>query len=127
MAPPRLYRLPNEQLADLLYEGRALGLSFEDAWSRAVRPGKSVVMSTTQNAPVDAVRWPTDRSDRLAWQAAINASKEGFRRAFERRPMTAPERAVALLADGFRALDRTAVGLAAQEGIGQGARVASAV
>lgn len=99
MAPRRLYRLPNEQLVDLLREAREEGLSFQVAWLRAVRPGKPVVMTNTQDPPAGAVRWPTDSSDRIAWQAAIAGAKDGFRRAYECRPTTRRERAVSELVD----------------------------
>jgi hypothetical protein len=79
-------------------EARAEGLSFEEAWDRAIRPGKPLVMVTAKNPPVGAVRWPTDRDDRVAWQRATNEAREGWRRAYEQAEPSRPERAITLLA-----------------------------
>lgn len=97
MAPPRLHRLPNEQLVDLLLEARVEGLRFEDAWERAIRPGRRLVLTSTDAPPAGALRWPTDSSDRLAWRAAIFAIKDQYRRAYELRPATRRERSVTVL------------------------------
>lgn len=70
------------------------GLTFEEAWTRAVCPGRRTVLANTENAPATAVRWPTDSSDRASWQAAIEDVKDGFRRAYQGRPATRRERAV---------------------------------
>lgn len=101
MAPPRLYQLPNEQLVELLRGSRDAGLSFEQAWQRAVRPGRPVVMTNTKDAPAGAVRWPTDSSDRIAWQEAISGAKDAFRRAYQQRPATRREEAVSVLVDAL--------------------------
>lgn len=104
MAPPRLYAPPNEQLVGLLLEARAGGLSFDEAWQRAVRPGRRTVMTNAADPPAGAVLWPTDSRDREAWRRAIVEMKDGFRRAYERRPATQREVAagalMALLSDG---------------------------
>lgn len=105
MAPPKLYHDPHEQLVELLRVARAAGVSFDVAWSAAVRPGKPVVMTTAKDAPVDAIRWPTDSTERIGWQAALLACRDDYRRAFERRPATSRERAVVSLmgvVDGAR-------------------------
>lgn len=117
MAPPRLYELPNEQLVRLLREARGRALSFDEAWEEAMRPDKSIVMSTSRGAPAGAVRWPTDRSDREAWRWALVSSKEGWRRAYEMQPMTPQERAISELAGALQALDDTAGVMARSEGI----------
>lgn len=106
MAPTRRYELPNEQLTRLLAEGRAMGVSFEVAWTAAVRPGMSLCLTNHADPPSDAIRWPTDTTDRHAWQEAIMESKDGYRRAFERRPSTRREAALEklqpLLASGIQ-------------------------
>lgn len=126
MAPPRLYSPPHLQLAELLAAARARGLSFVEAWDEAFRPGKAVVMSNMATAPVGALRWPSDRSDRLAWQAALLESRDGWRRAYEREEPTRPERAVTNLADSIGALDQVAALRARDEGIARVPAVASA-
>lgn len=98
MAPPKLYKDPHEQLVELLRECREAGLRFEDAWQQVVRPGRPLVMSTSQNAPANVVLWPTDTRERLAWRTALFAAKDTYRRAYERRPVTHRENAVVLLA-----------------------------
>lgn len=94
---------------------RRRGLTFEEFWEEAVRPQRSLVMVTTPNPPRGAVRWPTDRNDRLGWQDAIRASKAGWHRAFERAAPTQPEAALALLAPALEALDKVAESRAAAE------------
>lgn len=84
---------------------RRRGLSFEAFWEEAVRPGLPLVMVTHPDPPAGAVQWPTDRNDRVTWQAAINGSKAGWQRSFERRPPTPQEAALLLLAPALGALD----------------------
>lgn len=98
MAPPRLYRQPYEQLIESLAESRRMGLRFEEAWACAIRPGKPLILANAPNPPNGAVRWPTDSSDRIAWQEAFKGIKDDLRRAYDRRPSTARERAVVHLA-----------------------------
>lgn len=97
MAPPKLYSDPHEQLVELLRVARDAGVVFDVAWEAAIRPGKAVVMTTTKNAPADAIRWPTDSTERIGWQQALVACRDHYRRAFERRPATRRERAVVVL------------------------------
>jgi hypothetical protein len=77
-----------------LTEAKLDGLKFEQAWTRAIRPGRRTILANTKDAPEGAVRWPTDSSDRAGWQAAILAVKDGFRRAYQDRPATRREQAV---------------------------------
>lgn len=116
MAPPRLYKPPHEQLYELLVEARVEGLSFEDAWVRAMRPGKPIIMVTAEDPPHGAIRWPTDSKERIAWQGALRSVKDSWRRTYQGRPATSRERAAVVLAehlrpDGIR--DRRAVASAA--------------
>lgn len=126
MAAKRLYDPPNVQLVELLREARSQGLDFTTAWLLAVRPGKSIVMSNSKNPPAGAIRWPTDRSDREAWRGAILSSAEGWRRAYDREPPAARERALGVLADAIGALEVIARERAVAEGIGGAAALASA-
>lgn len=124
MAPPTTYEKPQVQLGRLMVAARRRGLSFEAWWEEAIRPGQSVVMTNTPNPPAHAVRWPSDRNDRLEWMAAIvggmvevgkgpagesirewyDGSKEGWRRAYEQVAPTRAEEALAFLADAIGAL-----------------------
>lgn len=72
-------------------------MSFEQAWTMAVRPGRAVVMTTNTDPPAGGVLWPTDSRDRVQWRAEIGELKDDYRRAYEQRPATARERAVAAL------------------------------
>jgi hypothetical protein len=63
-------------------------------------------MVTTPDPPPGAVRWPTDRNDRVSWQAALSSAKEGWRRAYERDEPTAGDAALVLLADAIGAAQR---------------------
>lgn len=87
---------------------RRRGLTFDEFWQEAVRPQCSIVMVTTPDPPRGAVRWPTDRTDRLNWQAAINSSKAGWHRAYERRRPSEPEAALDILRPGLAALEEVA-------------------
>lgn len=127
MAARRLYDTPNVQLVRLLAEARDEGLTFDDAWARAIRPGCSLVMSNVaeDKAPYGALKWPTDRTDRDAWRAAIIDAEEGWRRAYDREPPCAAELALGVLADSIGILERLAAQAAAAEGIGHRSRVLS--
>lgn len=98
MAPARRYAPPIQQLVGLLADSRRRGLPFTAAWDEALRPDKSIVMSTTLNAPETALRWPTDKTEREAWRVALRASREMWRRSYEGEPVTRQERALVALA-----------------------------
>lgn len=83
---------------------RRRGLSFTEFWREAVRPGMPLVLTTTENPPAGAVRWPSDRNDRLSWQRSIESTREGWKRAFERVEQSRGERAIAFLADAIGAV-----------------------
>lgn len=93
-----------------------MGLAFDEAWVRAVRPQKAVVMTTMKDAPAGAVRWPTDRNDRVAWQSAIHQTREVWRIEYEGLPRPARVEAVTVLLDI----------LCGDEGIRRGTAVRSA-
>lgn len=103
MAPRATYLPPHKQLAVLMIEARREGLSFEVFWSRALRPELPIVMVTHPDPPHGAIRWPTDRDDRKGWQDALEDTRGGWRRAYERAPATAPEVAVLVIADAIDA------------------------
>lgn len=115
MAPQPTYESPLAQLSRLMLWGRRAGLSFEECWERAVRPGQTIVMVTHPNPPVGAVKWPTDRNDRVGWQVGIVGSKEGWRRAYEHEQAPSAEAALRLLAPVLGKLDELAIRRAAVE------------
>lgn len=108
MAPRPIHDAPHVQLRRLGVVARARGLSFEEFWAQAVREHASLVMTNHPAPPVGAVRWPTDRNDRKAWQGAIYSAREGWMRAYEGLPALPEEGALGLLADGFAAMDEVA-------------------
>lgn len=83
-----------------------MGLSFEEAWLLAVRPGKRMVLSNTRDAPPGCVRWPTDSGERVAWRNALIELRDVFRRAYQGRPMTVREESAVKLALVLDAGDR---------------------
>lgn len=101
MAPAAIHPAPHTQMGRLMVEARRRGLSFEAWWKEAVRPGATLVMVNHVDPPVGAVRWPTDRPDREAWQRATMDAKEGWRRAYEREAPGRAEAALAFLADAI--------------------------
>lgn len=106
MAPVATYDPPHVQLGRLFVAARRRGDSFEAFWSEAVRPGRTLVMTTHPCPPPGAVLWPTDRNDRQAWQSAIVGARETWRRAYEREEPTRGERALAVLGDAIGAAER---------------------
>lgn len=86
-----------------MVEARRRGLTFEVWWDEAMASGQPDVLARDPEAPDGAVRWPTDRSDRTSWRAAIGETKDSWRRAFEREEPTPSEQAVAVLADAIGA------------------------
>lgn len=104
MAPVSRYESPLAQLARLLVEAREEGLCFAAAWARAVRPDRPVIMVTHPDPPAGAVRWPTDRADRQTWRAAIEGTRDGWRRAYDLIDPTPQERALTLLAPALGAM-----------------------
>lgn len=99
MAPPQRYLSPAKQLLALGKRAKAEGLSFEEWWERAVRPGQPPVTTRklAEGVPVTAVVWPSDTADRATEQAATEAMREGWRRAYEHLPPTVGERAMLAL------------------------------
>lgn len=89
----------HEQIRDLAIEARRDGVSFDEFWLRAVRPGLSPRVNVeTRNPPPTAVVWPRDSYECANALAAAAASKDTWRRAYERQPPTPGDRALAILA-----------------------------
>lgn len=101
MAPAPTYDPPHQQLGRLMVVARRRGLSFDDFWREAMAPAGATVMVTTERPPVGAVLWPTDRADRVNWQAALAGAKDGWRRAYERLEPTPEERALTVLGEAM--------------------------
>jgi hypothetical protein len=125
MAPRPTYTKPHKQLLRLMAQARRRGLSFEEAWEEAMRPGRGVVMTNTPNPPAGAVRWPTDWNDRSEWMAALlgteepdeNGVREAWERAYKREAPARGENALAFLADALDAWRDLADELADIEGV----------
>jgi hypothetical protein len=94
-----------------MVEGRRRGLSFEEWWLEAVCPPGRLVLTTSEEPPATAVRWPSDGNDRVAWRAAIMETREGWRRAFEREARTPGDLALLFLMDAIDSARRVGVGL----------------
>lgn len=115
MAPRPTYDPPHVQLGELMVIARRRGLSFEQWWEEAVRPHKPLIMVTHPSPPPGAVRWPTDRNDRVTWQAAIRSAKAGWRRVYERKQPTRQEEALRYLGEDLGVLEEVADERAAVE------------
>lgn len=118
MAAPRKYANPIEQLRELLHESREAGLDFDAAWRRARRPGCKPVMVTDPDPPDGAVRWPSDRADRVGWLAAVDECEEAWRSAYDRMPQQSRERAVGIIGDSLRAPDDGSDDLGSEAAVG---------
>lgn len=101
MAPPTTYRLPHEQLGELMLPARRAGRAFEEWWDEAMQTGEAIVMVTDADPPAGAVRWPTDPRERKAWQLAIAETREAWRRSFERARPTSGDVAFVFLMDAI--------------------------
>lgn len=99
-----------------MVSARRRGLTFEEWWEEAVRPGRTPVMTNTPSPPPFAVRWPSDRNDRIEWLNATvgdpeardvrerEGAKEGWRRAYEQQVPSRAEEALAFVADSLGVL-----------------------
>lgn len=98
MAAPSKYLPAHEQMLELAIDARHRGLSFMEFWHEAVRPGvQPIVMTTTEDPPPGAIRWPTDRNDRVNSLYAIEETIEGWSLAYDRLPPTRSQAALKLL------------------------------
>lgn len=110
MAARMKYAPAHSQMLDLAVVARREGLSFDEFWVRAVRPGRSPVTVGTEDPPRGAIRWPRDSGDRAVAITATNAARDGWRRAYEGLEPSGPERALALLSPWIDRLAETAGG-----------------
>jgi hypothetical protein len=99
VAPPRRHAAPEETIVGLLAAARREGRSFDDAWYRTVEGNGKLVMTNDPRPPTGCILWSTDRDARNESVAAIQGSREFYRRAYDREPPTAADRAVTALAD----------------------------
>jgi hypothetical protein len=96
------YPTPHAQLGELMVEARREGLTFDEFWDRAVRPGRSPVVfrSAEEGRPAGCVVWPNDTADRRDALEVIRDPlvKDGWRRAYERQPERRQDRGLSALA-----------------------------
>lgn len=106
MAARAKYPAPHEQLSALAREARLAGISFDEFWEEAIRPGQSPVTWQTPEdlRPYGAVIWPRDTTDRNISIAATLGAREGWKRAYDRLPPHKGEKALARLRPGLEAL-----------------------
>lgn len=81
----------------LLAEARRRGMNFEAAWDEVVRPRGRTFFTTSSDVPELALRWSTDQQTRKADRDAILATKEGWRRCYDREPPTRADVALTVL------------------------------
>jgi hypothetical protein len=84
-APAKYPYIP-DQLRESAVKAKALGLSFEEWWELARRPGKKPLTVQHGGDPGLAVLWPTDTVDRRLWLGAVDGSKDGWQAAYEGSP-----------------------------------------
>jgi len=101
VAPPRRHPELLAQLGQLAANARREGVEFGEFWPRAVlrRP---YVLASDPDPPERCLRWPSDGRERLAWEAALAETVEGWRRAYEGEAATRGELAVSALAAVLR-------------------------
>lgn len=99
MAPPPKYATPAAQLRSLALDARHEGLTFDEFWDLAFPPDRGWILTTTPRAkrPARCVVFPSDSPEAQAWREAIFASRDGWRRAYDRMEPTPEERALRIL------------------------------
>ena len=107
MGRPEKYEPAFKQLRDLLAESRREGLSFDEAWERAIVPGAKLTTTNTphEERPDGAVVWPADTRDRQLIRGAVLEGREAWRRGYDRAPETPAERALCILFSELRLED----------------------
>lgn len=90
-------------------------VAFADFWEAAMRPGRPPITWRVPESkrPADAIVWPNDTQTRKDDQAAMNATREGWERAYLGRPQLRREAALPRL---LSLMDRHP----AEEGEGEG-------
>lgn len=72
------------QMHDLAAAAREAAVPFADFWEAAMRPGRPPITWRVpeEKRPADAVVWPNDTQTRKDDQAAMNATRAGWARAY---------------------------------------------
>jgi hypothetical protein len=101
MAPAPTYLTPARQMVELAHAARARGLSFDEWWAEAVRPGRALMLTTSpvEKRPVGCVLWPSDSYEARIWREATHSAKAGW----QLEP-SASERALIVLGPALMAL-----------------------
>lgn len=101
------------QMSDLAAAAKRRGLSFEEFWAGAVRPGRPPITWRVPEGkrPDGAVVWANDTQTRKDDQAAVNQTRDGWERAYLRAPQLKREEALPRLLSLF---DRAATLRAAE-------------
>ena len=91
-------------MLELGRQAREEGLTFEEFWERAVRPGKpALTPRRLGKGPyanlIGAVIWPSDTAERAELQESTARCRETWCRAYNRETPTAGDEAVARLYD----------------------------
>lgn len=108
MSPPRRFPTSIEQLFVLLAASRRSNEPFKDAWERVVKPDGPLVLTSTRHAPAGVLLWPSDYPTRSIDREAILATRDTWRRAYDRIEPTTQERALVAL---LPALDGVVAGI----------------
>lgn len=144
-APPK-YLSAHAQLYTLAVDARREGLTFDAFWTRALRPrrcGHCLIdtlladcpscgrrsrgpapATTIDVVPVYVVRFPTDTAEKRAALMALEDTRDGWRRAYERAEPARSERALVLLGPDLRVTPDQVRELEADRGIDLHAAVA---
>lgn len=91
------------QALELAVRARRRGLTFEQFWEAAMRPGRPPITWRVppSKRPADAIVWPNDTKTRKDDQAAMNAVREGWARAYALRRQLKREAALPRLLSLF--------------------------
>lgn len=106
MAAPTRYASPAEQMSALARGARLRGLTFDEFWEEAFRPGKALIATSTpaQQVPAFCVLWPSDSVEARLWREATKHAMHGWERAYYNLPATAAETALTRLGPALKAL-----------------------
>ena len=101
MGRPEKYEPAYRQLRSLLAESRLEGLTFDQAWKRAVREGVKPIITTKiaeEDRPDGCVVWPADTRDRQLIRTAVLDCRDAWERCYYGAPSTPAELALVRLA-----------------------------
>lgn len=93
-------------MRELAAAGRRAGLTFDEWWEEAVRPGLPPVITTNRREirPERCVVWPSDSQDCKSWRVATEDVRDGWRRSYEQIRPERREAALRILAPALAAL-----------------------